>query len=313
MSAISIEHLRLRAAVLRTVRDFFVGRDYLEVETPALVPSPGLDVHLDAFEVRTHEGKLAGYLSTSPEYQMKRLLCGGLERIFQLAHSFRSGERGHRHNPEFTMLEWYRVGASYGELMAETEALVRAVATAHRGGRLWVTRDLDVTTPFARLTVVEAFERFAGVGRGEVLSLAAHDEERYFRLLIERVEPGLAALGRPVFLHDYPATQASLARRKADDPECCERFELYVGDVELCNGFGELCDPTEQRARFLEDQRARRAQSKPIYPLDERFLDDLERGMPACSGNALGLDRLVALVAGTESIGDVLAFPADRL
>ncbi|MBM4375013.1 MAG: EF-P lysine aminoacylase GenX [Deltaproteobacteria bacterium] len=313
MNAVSLDLLRQRAAVLRTVRRFFAERDYLEVETPVLVPCPGLDVHLDAFEVRAHDGAVAGYLSTSPEYQMKRLLCGGLERIFQVAHSFRSGERGHRHNPEFTMLEWYQVGASYASLMDETEALVRAVAMAHRGGSLRALGEVDATKPFARLTVIKAFELFAGVGRDEVLAMAAHDEERYFRLLVERVEPGLASLARPVFLHDYPAAQASLARRKPDDLACCERFELYVGDIELCNGFGELCDAEEQRARFVADQAARRSLGKPVYPLDEHFLADLERGMPACSGNALGLDRLVALVAGTASIGEVMAFSAERL
>jgi elongation factor P--(R)-beta-lysine ligase len=307
------EALELRAAVIATVRAFFAARGYLEVDTPVLVPSPGLDLHLDAFEVAGG----AGYLVTSPEYQMKRLLGEGLERIVQIGHCFRRGERGERHNPEFTMVEWYRAGAGWRELVDETEALVRAVAEAHRGGKLFAlaggaARDIDVGGPFARLTVVEAFERFAGVGRDEVLRIAQGDEERYFRLLIERVEPGIAALGAPVFLCDYPASQASLARKKPEDPDLCERFELYLGDVELCNGFGELTDPAEQRARFVEDRRRRAAQGLPVYPIDEQFLAAVAR-MRACAGNALGLDRLIAAAAGTAAIADVMAFPAERL
>lgn len=310
---VSPERLRLRAAVLGTVRAFFAERGYLEVDTPALVPSPGLDLHLDAFEVRASDGRAAGYLITSPEYQMKRLLTLGLDRIVQVAHCYRSGERGRRHNPEFSMLEWYRVGATYDALMDETEALVRTVATVHRQGKLWAGADIDVMGPFVRVTVAEAFERFAGVSRSEFLRLAAHDEDQYFRILVDAIEPGLASLRGAVFLYDYPASQASLARKKPEDPALCERFELYLGDVELCNGFGELCDATEQRQRFLADQGLRAAHGKAIYPLDERFLTDLERGMPPCSGNALGLERLVAAVAGTEDIREVIAFPYDRL
>lgn len=310
---VSPERLRLRAAVLGTVRAFFAERGYLEVDTPALVPSPGLDLHLDAFEVRASDGRAAGYLITSPEYQMKRLLTLGLDRIVQVAHCYRSGERGRRHNPEFSMLEWYRVGATYDALMDETEALVRTVATVHRQGKLWAGADIDVMGPFVRVTVAEAFERFAGVSRSELLRLAAHDEDQYFRILVDAIEPGLASLRGAVFLYDYPASQASLARKKPEDPALCERFELYLGDVELCNGFGELCDATEQRQRFLADQGLRAAHGKAIYPLDERFLTDLERGMPPCSGNALGLERLVAAVAGTEDIREVIAFPYDRL
>lgn len=308
------ERLRLRAAMLTTVRAFFVERGYLEVETPCLVPSPGLDLHLDAFEVTGGEsGSLSGYLITSPEYQMKRLLCEGFERIFQVARCFRKGELGHRHNPEFTMLEWYATGLDYVGLMAETEMLVRAVSVAHRGGLLWAGREFDVTLPFARITVAEAFERFADVPRPKMLELAMNDEDSYFRLLVERVEPGLAAVEQPVFLYDYPASQASLAQRKPSDPEVCERFELYLGDLELCNGFGELCDPVEQRRRFEGDKLARKQRGLPVYPIDERFLDALTTGMPASSGNALGIDRLFAAVAGVDTLRDAMAFSADRL
>ena len=308
------DRLRLRAAVLATVREFFVEREYLEVETPCLVPSPGMDVHLDAFEVVRGLGSArSGYLITSPEYQMKRLLCEGIGRIFQLARCFRSGEVGQRHNPEFTMLEWYASGLDYEGLMQETEALVRTVAERHRSGKLWAGREFDVSLPFERVTVTEAFERFADVPGDAMQNLAAHDEERYFRILIERVEPGLASLDRPVFLVDYPASQASLARTKPGDAALCERFELYLGEVELCNGFGELCCPIEQRHRFEEDQRVRRERGLPVYPIDERFLTAMTAGMPESSGNAVGIDRLVAAVAGLDAIGDGMAFPVGRL
>lgn len=278
------------------MRGFFGGRGYLEVETPILVPSPGLDVHLDAFAV---EG--GSYLSTSPEYQMKRLLAEGFTQIFQIVRCFRRGEVGTRHNPEFTMLEWYAAHMTVHEMMAETEALVSAVIRAHTPSS---------PPAFERLTVIEAFRVHAGVARDEVLAMAEHDEERYFRLLVDRIEPALARRGAPVFLHDYPSSQASLARRCADDPAVCERFELYWGDIELCNGFGELTDPVEQRARLLADQHKRRELDKPVYPIDDKFLAALTAGMPPASGNALGLDRLIAICAGTDDITAVMAFNA---
>jgi lysyl-tRNA synthetase class 2 len=166
-----------------------------------------------------------------------------------------------------------------------------------------------VTQPFARLTVVEAFARFAGASADEVFAMAERDEDRFFRLLVERVEPGLAGLGTGVFLTMYPARQASLARLSPADPRVAERFELYLAGVELSNGFGELVDPVEQRARLERDRAERRAAGKPVYPIDERFLAALGEGMPPSAGNALGLDRLVALALEKDAIADVIAFP----
>ncbi|MBW2455474.1 MAG: EF-P lysine aminoacylase GenX [Deltaproteobacteria bacterium] len=308
-------HLRRRAAIFGTVRRFFEDRGYLEVETPALVPSPGLDLHLDAFEIPEAFPDQRGYLITSPEYQMKRLLSGGLPRLFQLARCFRRGELGERHNPEFTMVEWYRAFGTVEAMMAETEDLLRHVVERHRGTAEDGTagRRIDWPAPFERWTVASAFERFANQSPAETGALARDDEDQFFRLLVERVEPGLVSLDRPVFLHDYPATMASLARLKPAEPEVCERFELYVGDLELCNGFGELTEPVEQRRRFQRDQRRRKELGKPVYPLDERLLGALEEGMPPAAGNALGLDRLVALCIGTDTIADVQAFPAEWL
>ncbi len=284
---------------MKTVRRFFEARDYLEVETPIVVPSQGLDLHLDAFSVED-----VGYLITSPEYQMKRLLSEGLPRIFQIVRCFRRGERGRRHNPEFTMLEWYAAGLPASAMMGETEDLVRTVVDAHTARSL---------PPFERLTICEAYSQFAGVARAEVLHMAAHDEEQYFRILVDRVEPALSQRGAPTFLHDFPASQASLARLKPDDPELCERFELYIGDLELCNGFGELTDPVEQRARLVRDRQSRADRGLPLYPIDERFVGALESGLPDCSGNALGLDRLVAFCAGVDDIAAVMSFTADTV
>jgi lysyl-tRNA synthetase class 2 len=299
--------LRQRAHVLALVRAFFAQRDFLEVETPLLVPSPGLDLHLEAFEVQTRSP--ARYLITSPEYQMKRLLGDGLERIFQIAKCFRKGELGERHNPEFTMLEWYRANAGVDDVMKDTEDLVAMLT----GGRVVVgERTIDTRTPVERWTVCDAFERFAGIGEDETLDLAANDEERYFQLMVDAVEPGLAALEHAVFLMDYPASQASLARKRPDDARVAERFELYVAGVELCNGFGELIDPLEQRVRLERDREERKARGLAVYPIDEKFLTALAH-VPPSGGNALGLDRLVALVCGTTEIRRVMAFNVDEL
>jgi elongation factor P--(R)-beta-lysine ligase len=298
--------LAARAALLRAIRGMFDARHFLEVDTPSLVPSPGLDVHLDAFEVPGH-----GYLITSPEYQMKRLLAGGIPRCFQLARCFRAGEEGGRHNREFLMLEWYRTFAGMEEVLRDTEDLVRLAAQEISGGtELDVDGvTVDVGAPFERLRVAAAFERYAGVDEERALAMAKDDEEQFFRLLVERVEPAIARSPRPVFLIAYPASQASLARVDPADPRVCERFELYVGGVELCNGFGELTDPAEQRRRFERDQAERARTGKPVYPIDERFLAALREGMPRAAGNALGVDRLLALCLGERSIGDVMGFP----
>lgn len=304
-----IELLRARAEIVRATRDFFDQRAFVEVETPFAVPSPGLDLHLDAFEVAG-----AGeprFLITSPEYQMKRLLAGGLPRIYQIARCFRRGERGGLHQPEFTMLEWYRSFAGSDEVMRDTELLVAHVADEACDGAREILaggEPVDVTAPWERITVREAFARFAHTQMDALLE----DEDVFWRTWIERVEPELG-VGRPVFVTRWPAKMASLARLCDDDPSVADRFEAYVSGVELCNGFGELVDPEEQRARLERDQRERRARGKPVYPIDERFLAALEEGLPPCGGNALGLDRLVMLTLGVSDIEDVLAIPASRL
>jgi lysyl-tRNA synthetase class 2 len=288
--------LESRRIVRDAIRSFFSGLGHLEVETPLLCRSPGIDRHIDALGVTG-----GGYLATSPELQMKRLLASGSGPIFQLTRSFRAGERGRLHNPEFAMLEWYSPGRSHVELMAETESLVRQVAGAlDRSGLL--VRRLE-PAPFERITVDRAFESRAGWRPS-----LAFEEDRFFADLVDRVEPFLAGRGA-IYLHDFPVALASLARPSADDPGVAERFELYLDGIELCNGFGELSDRAEHERRFAEHNRARLAAGKEPYPVDERFLDALESGLPECSGNALGVDRLLMVLTGAPSIDEVIPFP----
>lgn len=302
-------NLVLRDRAMRAAREWFHAREFVEVDTPLRVRSPGLDLHLDAFE---SEGR---YLITSPEYQMKRLLSGGMPRIFQLSHCFRRGEIGPRHDPEFLMLEWYRAFAGIDQVMDDTQEIVRHVVQTLRGEPVIQigARSIDLRAPFERITVCEAFSRYANVGEAEVVRSASESPDEFFRVLVESVEPAIAAVDHPVFLTDYPKQQASLARLRPEDPRFCERFELYVAGVELCNGFGELTDPVEQRDRLERDREERRIEGKPEYPIDEHFLRALEDGMPPSAGNALGVDRLLALAAGTERIAEVLPFPATWL
>lgn len=312
-----LQVLKLRAVFLGAIRRFFEERAFIEVETPSIVPSPGLDVHLEAFSVQGPKGEPVGWLATSPEYQMKRLLCAGAPRIFQLCRSYRAEEHGRHHEREFTVLEWYRANATSDDVIRDTEELVPFVATALAGkgdsplfpgvnsssGKRGLS---PFSAPWERLTVEEALRFHANV---ELESLV-EDEERFFRVWAVEVQPRLGA-ERPVIVTDWPASMASLARLKPNG--MADRFEAFYLGVELCNGFGELTDAEEQRRRFQRDQAERRATGAQVLPIDERFVADLERGMPESSGNALGVDRLLMLLAGADSIQAVMPFPAERL
>lgn len=314
--------LRRRARMVQGVRAFFEGRGYLEVETPYAVPAPGEEVYLRCFRtVLDHPDGTAEprYLHTSPEFAMKRLVAAIGQPLFQLARVWRNGERSATHMPEFTMLEWYRPGASLASLMDETEHLLRSVLPPHLS---YGEDALDLTQPFERLTMQEAFARHVGVdllaSAGDATRLA-HDasvalrngeswEDLFFRLLLDRVEPHIGR-ERPTFLTHWPAEQAALAKRDPADPRVALRFELYAAGLELANAFEELTDPQEQRQRFEAD-RARRLQITPEqdWPLDEAFLEALA-DMPPTSGIALGFDRLVMLATGAPRLEEILWLP----
>jgi lysyl-tRNA synthetase class 2 len=318
--------LRRRALLTQATRAFFGARGYVEVETPYAVPAPGEEVHLRAFRTRQQFPRGGGrdlWLHTSPEFAMKKLLAGGAGACFQLARVWRNGEGSALHSPEFTMLEWYRPGATLADLMDETELFLRAVlppVVACRG----VATDL---TAFERVSVAEAFRRHAGVdllalgedaaaladAAGVVLRPGEKWEDLFFRLLGTRVEPYLGR-DRPTFLTHWPAAQAALARRDPADPRVALRFELFVCGMELANAFEELTDPVEQRARFLADRDRRRAvQGDAGWELDEDFLAALDHGLPACSGIALGFDRLAMIASGAPDIASVLWLPTDPM
>jgi lysyl-tRNA synthetase class 2 len=294
--------LEIRARMIQALRLFFVSAGYLEVETPARIPAPAPETHIDA--------PPAGdwFLQTSPELCMKRLLAAGYGKIFQIAKCYRDGERGDRHLPEFTMLEWYRQAGDYRDLMAECEALLpfvlkalgRDAALVYRGERI------DLTAPWERLSVAEAFRRFTRLTPEDALRTGCFDE----RMALD-IEPRLGR-GRPTFLYDYPAACAALARRKPTDPDRAERFELYVSGLELANAFSELTDAAEQRDRFAQARAERQRLGKADYPSAEPFLAALG-AMPPAAGIALGVDRLAMLLADADRIDDVVAFVPEDL
>ena len=262
---------------------------------------------------------------------MKKLLVAGMPRIWQLAHVFRDGERSATHHPEFSMLEWYRVGASYRDLMAECAALVGACQEAAGVEALaWRGHSADARRRGNAISVADAFREICGIdllatapdpaapdvallaAAARQIGMAPHPgddwEALYFRIFLERIEP-LLGIGAPTILYDYPLSMAALSRRNAEDPRVAERFEVYVCGLELANAFGELTDPVEQRARFLADQAKKQALYGETYPIDEDFLAALEHGLPDCAGIALGFDRLVMLATGAEDIEEVLWAP----
>jgi lysyl-tRNA synthetase class 2 len=320
-------NLRLRAALLRRLREFFDARGFLEVETPVLSADVVVDRHLDPFSTvladdpcRPDVGRRL-WLQTSPEFGMKRLLAAGGEAIYQVSRVFRNSERGRLHNPEFTLVEWYR----RGDDMAAGMRLLSDVCDAllQRG-------------PAEQVSYREAFRRFAGVdpltdsplqeaARQRGLSLAsahsaadrAKDRDMWLDLLlVELVQPKLG-IAHPTILYDFPASQAALARVRREqvetkDVDIAERFELFVSGVELANGYHELLDAAELRRRASEANAQRAANGKPALPEESRLLAAMGRGLPACSGTALGFDRLVMVAAGASHIDEVIAFPIER-
>lgn len=331
----SLQALVQRAHLLAAVRRFFDERGYFEVETPLLSHDVCVDAWLDPFIVRdlgTSGGGDAMYLQTSPEFAMKRLLVAGAEAIYQITRSFRRGEAGQLHNPEFTIVEWYRVGSTIEQQMDLVEELVRSVAKPSSHGV--DPRGKDSPTrkgfeTFKRLAYDDAFERFAGrrvltATCAELERLAQQhnvpippqfsedDRDAWLNLLLASiVEPRLKELGA-VFVYDYPASQSALARVRPDDPPVAERFELYLDGIELCNGYQELTDADELATRMQRQADLRRANGLSELPTDSRLITAMRRGLPDCAGVALGFDRLALWVLAGESLTDVVAFPFER-
>jgi lysyl-tRNA synthetase class 2 len=294
------KNLMLRSKVMQEIRLYFNKRDYLEVETPCRIPAPAPESYIEAIESENY------FLQTSPELYMKRLLASGYPKIFQICKCFRQNERGSRHMPEFTMLEWYCSNTDYFDMMNECEDLIKHVASKlgfsnsinHQG------KCIRIDKPWKRITVTKAFEQYASISMDKVLSDDLFDET------MALIEPELGT-DIPVFLYDYPATRGALAKLKSSNKLLAERFELYISGIELCNAFTELTDPEEQKRRFKIELEYRKKAGLKTYPMPEKFLESLS-SMPEASGNALGLDRLVMLFADAENIDEVVAFTPEE-
>jgi len=287
-----------RARIIQEIRNFFIHRGYLEVETPHRIPANAPEAHIDIVA----SGPWA--LHTSPELAMKRLLAAGYEQLFQLCRVWRESERGQYHLPEFTLLEWYRAGVDYHALMTECMELFFVLVPEGKLSRQG--RMIDLSMPWQQLTVSEAFSRYASMSLQSALTA-----DRFEEVLTDEVEPHLGK-HQPTFLTEYPTSLAALARAKPGEPLVAERFELYIDGLEVANAFSELTDPHEQRSRFDAAEETRRASGKTPYPLPEKFLTELIT-MPEAAGIALGLDRLIMLLTDSDSIDDVVAFTPDDL
>ena len=316
----SLDVQRLRARVYQNIREFFKQRNILEVDTPCLASATSTDVHINSFTTHFDGSSSDGlqqqyYLSTSPEFFMKRLLAAGSGSIYQLCHVFRQSEFGAQHNPEFTMLEWYRVGMQYHDLMEEVATLVQ----------LLLKQDLKTTE---YLTYQQAFVRYIEIdplsaSTSELQQCAEKfgfctsaagtaDKDLYLDFLMShQVQPRLGN-ARLTFVYEYPASQCALAQLSPGNDQVAERFELFVQGVELANGFQELTDAQEQLARFESDLKVRAQQGADVVQYDSHLIDALNAGLPDCSGVAVGIDRLIQLMLDQKKLGDVLAFPFNR-
>lgn len=310
----ALQVLSERAAMLGRVRSHFAEQGVIEVDTPQLSRAGVTDIHLESVPAEL-SGTGRMYLQTSPEYPMKRLLAAGLGDCYQICHVFRDGERGTRHNPEFTMIEWYRLGFDAPRLMDDVEALVsravagvRTLAPPRRITYRQAVMELAGTDP---MTATPAELRMTLTRHAIDVPVSATDAEALLDLLVSAVVgPGLGR-DAPVFLYDYPASQASLARIRPGEFPVAERFELYLDGIELANGFHELADSREQRRRFESDLAERARRGQPPRPLDERFLASLQQGLPDCAGVALGFDRLVMAALSLPAIDAAMTFPVE--
>ena len=310
--------VRLRAELHACIRGFFAQRGVLEVETPILSRAGNTEPNIESFAAHFKGQAAAGpagrWLRTSPEYALKRLLAAGLGDCYELGRVFRNGEAGRRHNPEITMLEWYRVGWDHHRLAAETIELVRAAGAL--AGKEYPVLSMSYEELFKSSLLPDPLrapiEELRSALAGTRIDPTGLQRDDWLDLLFtHRIQPGFPP-GRITVVHDWPASQCALARIRPGDPPVAERFELYLGVHELANGYHELTDAVEQRARFERDLERRRARGQVEPPIDEALLDALQRGLPACAGVALGIERLLMCLAGTDDIRDVMAFAFDE-
>ncbi|MFA6174212.1 MAG: EF-P lysine aminoacylase EpmA [Kiritimatiellales bacterium] len=294
----SIEKLKARDALMQSIRAFFHSEGFIEVETPVRMKTPCMELHIDA------EPSGDRWLRTSPELYHKKLLAQGAEKIFEIGKCFRQGERGDRHHPEYTMLEWYRAGGDCNAMLDDVKRLLIAVAAGRDRG---MTRPADASAeswfskPCKIWTIAEVYEKFAGWNPVEHFNADRFDFD-----MVEKIEPNLPK-DVPVILKDYPAECCALARLNPDNPKVAERWELYLGGIEIANAYSELTDPVEQRARFEKWGAQRKALGKTVYPIDEEFIQCLEM-VPPSGGCAMGIDRLLMALTGTTTLDDILSF-----
>ncbi len=332
-----IPQFLIREKVIDGIRQFFKKHHFHEVETPLLVKYPGTEPYLEVFEttLKTEEGdQERAFLLTSPEYAMKKLLVAGFDNIFQICKSFRNGEGiGPTHNHEFTILEWYRSQADYTDIMQDCEDLLlfllHQLQPQAANQLTYQGREYDLSPHWPKFTVAELFHQYIGLTADQLLDenqikqkavelgyqINSDDtwETIYFQLFLNEIEPELAKLNRPVFVYEYPASQAALSKKKKSDPRFAERFELYLGGLELGNAFSELTDATEQQARFESELELRKTSGKTPYGLDTDFIEALQIGMPETGGIAVGVDRLVMLFADVPTIQDTLFFSTQEI
>ena len=299
----------VREKVIDTIRSFFKKRDFREVSTPILVPVPSIEPNLEVFEtqLRTSKGlKKKSYLIMSPEFSIKKLLASGIGNCFEITKCFRNEEEVSRlHNPEFTMLEWYRVGANYKDVMRDFENLFLKIIGKEK--LTYQGEVYDLSLPWPRISFKEAFRKYTNKDVLEV------KDEDFYKIFFNEIEPELKKSKKPVFLYDYPASQAALAKKSSKDPRFAERFEVFVAGVELGNCFSELTDYKEQRGRIEIEKEERKKLGKTDYPIDEDFLEALKTGLPESAGIAVGVDRLIMLAADVPSISDIIAFSGSEL
>jgi lysyl-tRNA synthetase class 2 len=325
------ELLILRSQITKLVREFFWSQDFLEVETPLILKLPGQEPYLSPVKTAIHNEfgvEFPGYLHTSPEYAMKKLLGAGFEKIFSLGKCFRDYESfGGTHNPEFTMIEWYRANADMYKLMDDCEDLYKFIYESLKDQEGLNNSQFQAFQTFNRISMKDLWQQEIGVNLDDYLTIGSmfklceeHSykpstdekyEDLFFRIFLNEIEPKLSGLGA-IFIYNYPAQMAALARLCPTDPRYAERFELYINGLELANAFSELTDPVEQKKRLAEEQELRKTLGKPVFDIDEEFISALGH-MPPSTGIALGIDRLVMILTGCKNIDDVLLLSANDL